>query len=302
MAISVFPAPSTSSVSAVAAVPGASAKQYNITRNFSSGIYVITVSDSTEAIVEFGNSTASVLQASTTSGTVTVSLASDCTYAIITLKTSSSASVQINQTASTLVSTEISGTLDTITSSGTYSQTGKLYVLCIGGGGGGAGTGTDVAEGGTFAIPVGKLVYTSSATTVTIGAGGTGGIGANNSSADGGTGGTTSFGAFLSSTGGAGGRWGYFNSTAGLANNYYTTIKSGTTSGGQTAGNASNASKSAPTAGGIGTGGLAGTSGSRNGIAATGYGSGGGGGFGASTGTATGGAGSPGVIYVLRGF
>ena len=54
MAISKVNVVSTSSVSAVAAVPGASVKQYTMTRNFSAGIYTITVSDSSNAIVDFG--------------------------------------------------------------------------------------------------------------------------------------------------------------------------------------------------------------------------------------------------------
>lgn len=299
MPISVYPAPAAaSSVNAVAAVPGASVKQYSVTRNFSAGIYTITVSDGTNAYVEFFNATTSVLRAVTSSGTVTVSLASDCIGAIVTLVSSASASVQINQTASTLGTTEISGTLDTITTSGTYSQTGKLYVLCVGGGGGGAGSTYDVGQGGSGGSIVGRLVVTSSPTTITIGNGGTGGVG----HASGTAGGTTSFGSLVVATGGAGGAQGTWYGSS--SPNYWTTIKTGYTGAGGSSGNQSNASPGGGggDAGGIGNGGAAGTAGSRNGIAATGYGGGGGAAFGAASGSATGGAGSPGVVYVLRGF
>lgn len=309
MASAVFPVTTTSSLNAVAAVPGASAKQYVITRNFTSGIYTITVSDASNAYVEFVGSS-SVVTATTTSGTVTVNLAVDCTSAIVTLLTSASASVKIDQTALTLVSTEISGTLDTITTLGatTYTQTGKLYVLCVGGGGGGASAVSDVAEGGRGASVSGKLVYTTASTTVTVGAGGTG-AGAN-TNANGGTGGTTTFGTLVSATGGAGGRFSFRTNPVTNGVNYWGTIKTGNTSSGGGGANGANGIETynntiADT--GLGTGGKGGTTstpgsgvGFRDGAVGGNYGNGGGGSFGTSG--AAGGAGGQGVVYVLRGF
>lgn len=310
MAISVFPTPVTSSLNAVAATPGNFAKQYIVTRNFSAGVYTISVSNSTNAYVEFFNATSSVLFAATSGGTITVNLASDCTNAVVTLLTSASASVTINQTALSLISTELSGTLDTITTVGTstYSQTGRLYVLCVGGGGGGGSATASVAQGGRGGSMNGRFVLTTASTSVTVGAGGAGA--AANTNAAGAAGGTTSFGAFVSATGGAGGLWDNRTNPEYSAINYWTSIKAGQTNSGGGGANPANGidlNNNMMADNGLGVGGRGGTTttagagpGFRDGENAGGYGNGGGSSFGTSG--AKGGNGSQGVIYVLRGF
>lgn len=307
MAISVFPVAvtSSSSVNAVAAAPGDFSKQYMVTRNFSAGVYTISVSNSTDAYIEFFNATSSVLFATTSGGTVTVNLASDCTNAVVTLLTSASASVTINQTALTLVSSEISGTLDTITTTSTYSQTGRMYVLCVGGGGGGAQANTDVGEGGRGASMNGRLVYTNTSTSITVGSGGTGAAAGTNG--NGGAGGTTSFGSLVSATGGAGGRFTWRTNPSYSATNYWRSIKVGQTNsggGGANAGNGIDTYNNMMADNGLGVGGRGGTTSSvgsgpgfRDGENASGYGNGGGSGF---LSTGKGGNGSPGVVYILR--
>ena len=103
-------------------------------------------------------------------------------------------------------------TIQTFTSSGTYTPPDglvKAIVELVGGGGAGGGAEASSASqvsggsgggGGGYASEVLTAATIGSSQTVTIGAGGTASSGAN-----GGAGGTTSFGALLSATGGSGG-------------------------------------------------------------------------------------------------
>jgi hypothetical protein len=202
------------------------------------------------------------------------------------------------------------GTLETITSGSNYTPNanGYAYIIGVGAGEGGGTGGTNGGYGGQGGEP-GKLVGTyakldsASARPITIGAAGNGGTG----NSMGNAGGNTSFnvgGITLATTtptndvygsGGGGNSW--FGSVGNAQPNPYSGIKSGTNGGG--GGGAGNTG-GGPKAGGgsgIGTGGAGNNQGTTGGNA-SGYGAGGGGGGG----TAAGGAGSPGVIYVVRGL
>ena len=104
-----------------------------------------------------------------------------------------------------------STTIYATTTSGTWVKPSNLrYVIVeLVGGGGGAGGSTDAyfASGGGAGGGYAKKVIPASALgateTVTIGAGGSAGVGSTNSA--GGVGGTTSFGSYVSATGGSGG-------------------------------------------------------------------------------------------------
>lgn len=325
MAISVFPAPSAGSSVAGKAYSLTFQTVYKTTDSFPAGIYVVTTSPTSyQAKAEFVLSNNTVVTATTVSGTVTVNLTAAATEVYFTLLDAggNGTILTITQTAGAINTSNFSGTLDTITSSGTYNQTGKLYVVAVGGGGNGGGSTNNsnagAGGGGGSGDLVGALVYTNTATTVTIGgAGGTTSFGNLVSAAGGGNGrlggdqgggGGNSGGAY-GGTGGIGGR--NNNSTIGTNGNAsampYVTIKSGTTGGGGGggAGNSGGNTGGSTPAGngggsGIGTGGNGGVD--ANGNAGTGYGSGGGGGGARSNVLYNGGAGAPGVIYVLRGF
>jgi len=267
--------------------------QYKSNVVLSPGIYQITTyPTSTIAYVEFYDTNdLNTLSTQTASGTVSVNIADTTAYMIIYTNGSDNTLVGITLTGlSGSYFPTISGTLDTITSSGTYNQTGMLYVLVVGGGGGGGGAGGGAygfLGGGSGGIS-GKLIKTTTATTVTVGSAGTA-----NGNGGGNSGGATSFGNYLTANGGVygsggspgGGNSGGSNYNGNVALNLWQSIKSGTTGPGADYWN------NAPdTGGGIGQGG-------QRGGAASGYGAGGGGG----NYSGSGGPGSPGVIYVIRG-
>jgi hypothetical protein len=219
---------------------------------------------------------------------------------------------QVSTTVSPTQVTINSGTVDTVTTSGTYSQTGILYAMVVGGGGGGGSfsnngwSGQGAGGGGSGGLTSG-LVYSNGNYTVTIGNGGNSGSSggattfATNITANGGNGGGSNSGGTGNNGdrgnggtpgGGSGGARnsggvGYASAAGNIA------IKNGTTGGGAAGANNS------PGGSGIGTGGNGGNNGP--GGAATGYGAGGGGANGINA-PANGGAGSPGVVYILRGF
>lgn len=322
MGISVLPITGTSTVNGVAyTVPLAGGRRYKTTNSFTSGIYEITTSpNTTQATVSFDTGSGAFPSTTTVGGVISYNLASDATAAYVTITTGTDIVVTINKVANALAGASISGTLDTITTSGTYNQTGRMFVLAIGGGGGGGCASTDYAgQGGSATNSRGTYFgYVNSATTVTIGAEGAGGIVGN--TASGADGGTTNFGNLASSTGGTGGLGGFGNASSGgpggggaggqagnsggVGNAISTStpdINNGTYGGGGGGGNG-NLNGGAGGGSGIGTGGTGGPgSGNRTGGTATGYASGGGGGgYGSANLRGNGGAGSPGVIYVLR--
>lgn len=169
------------------------------------------------------------------------------------------------------------------TASGTFSAVlGDVFVEVQGGGAGGLYVSASQGNGGSAGGYSAGPVITSGDVSVTVGAAGAGGT----SGTPGGTaGGTSSFGAFLSATGGAVNAGAGGIGTGGALNVT-----------GQSGGEASVGS-SISAAGGNAVLGLGGASVNQSaGLPATGYGAGGGGAE--NTGTANGGAGAPGVVRV----
>ena len=340
MASNVFPQATTSSVSARAATIVSPSTYYRLSQTFSASVWSITCVSSTIANITFYNAAGSAItNAITSSGSISVNLASDAAYAIIHINTGSNVVVTFTQTALPLVSNTVSfsGTLDTITSSGTYtpeSGAGPAYVLCFGAGGGGGGSGYAASGGGgggAGGLWAGYYTLPSSLS-VTIGAFGNGGGPAGGPANAGNAGGTSVFGN-IQATGGRGGGPGS-GGTGGL-----TGVGSGTgagtnlndfgtnvaiVSGGNGVTNAGTANagtallspiqsiKSGSTGGGgAGAGSGTASNGAGSGIgtggnspgsgasgnAASGRAAGGGGGSG---GDSYGGAGTSGVIYVFR--
>ena len=296
MTISVFPIPVTATDNAVAATVPTSGKQYKVARELTSGIYTVTCPSTVNATVSFLVGT-SIVEGTTTSGSVSLNLASAATELYFEINTGTDVVVTVTKTAAALSVTEISGTLDTITSTSTYNQTGKLWVLCVGGGGAGSWTNAtgnyQGLAGGQGGAVVDKMVFVNTSTSVTIGAGGVPG-GANA--------GTTTFGNLVSATGASGGN--------GEAVNNATSVKTGTNGAGGPGATGTN-TKNPGAGSGIGTGGAgaatttSNTLNGGNGQPGTGYGAGGGGSVASGNvgfGTAGAGSGSAGVVYVLRGF
>lgn len=313
MAISVLPAATISTVNGQAYKVPAKGTKHKLTGTFKAGVYTISCATSTIATVTFQVGS-TFTNAVTSSGTVTFNLASDADAVYVSINTGTDIVVSITKTAESVPGAAISGTLDTITATGTYSTTGNLYVVCIGGGAGGgqgqSSNGYPAGGGGSGGIDSGFVVTTSS-TSVTVGAVAAGNVEPQN------TGGTTSFGAFFSATGGQSGRNGDYagdggaagspNGSAGTSgdvngNNTAASINQQVVIGSQTQ-NVSGGTGGAKSVGNSGTpggnGGKGGTA-SAAAIAATGYGGGGGGG--SSPDNRTGSAGTAGVIYVLRNF
>ena len=334
MAITVYPVPSASA-SAYTVTCAAINTQYKASQALSNGIYAVTVSPtSVVAKVDFWSSTALITSATTTSGSVIVNIASAVSYYIVSIDSSAGANVTVTLQSTSLPGTSLSGTLDTITTTSSYNQTGAVYVLAVGAGGGGSsayvnnnGFATSGAGGGAGSINFAGLYLTTS-TSVTIGAFGTN-PGAGSS---GNAGGATTFGSFLNASGGNGGTYTtngggggtvgggdgvYGKNAATVGNpgtsvaNPYLSVKSGTNGGGGSGAAVGAFNTYSDKAGGVGAGsgiGTGGTGGSAVSSAPTtanagsGYGAGGGGGAAVITTAGNGASGSAGVVYVLRGF
>ena len=273
--------------------------KYKPTQTFASGVYTMTTSPNTsQATATFYDGSSIIYETTTTSGTVTFNLGSAATGVFLSTDNGSNVVVSLGLTSNSLTGTSLSGTLDTITSTRTYNQTGRLYVAAYGGGGsGGTGYNNDGngGGGGGGGALSGKIVYTNTATAVTIGAAGN----AVSPQTAGNGGGTTNFGNLISASGGGGGglRANYRDGSAIAAN--HPSVQTGTNGNGGGAEGAGGGN-GAGAGSGVGTGGNGGN-GNTAGNAATGYAAGGGGGGRGNPGGG-GGAGSPGVIYVLRGF
>lgn len=300
---------------------------YKITDTFLAGGYTVTTSPSSSQVnVQFLSASSVLANKTTVDGTVSFSIASDATGLYINdTSGATSTTVTITYTSENASGAAVSGTLDTLTNTQTYNQTGLLYPVVIGGGGGGGARSTTAGGGGSGAI-TGMVTYTNTSTSVTVGAAGNGAT--DLSGTPGNSGGASSFGNILTANGGGGGLG---NSDAGNVRGTGGTFSGGfgvdggfgsnATSNANTAADNSSAAISphrsitgASTGGGgggtvnvnapggkgsgIGTGGTGGRGNINTANAGTGYGAGGGG-----TGqTGSGGAGSPGVVYVLRGF
>jgi len=315
MAIAIFPEAAASSGGAsTASIYGftipAAYTDYAASIAFESAVYDITCAPTSDVVTYTFLSGSSVLLTGTTSSGNALNLNLGTGATTLHIKsTAANTAVTITKKASNLPGTALSGTLDTITSSGTYNQTGKLYVLAVGGGAGGGGGNvggySEAGNGGHAGAVTGYLGFFNTATSVTVGARGNGN--AANSGRTGNAGGGTTFGNVVSAAGGGagasgtGGNGGVYEyggrDAAGPSSsviNPALSVKTGNNGGG--GGGNAGAGGSNGSGSGIGTGG---NSGGGN---ATGYGAGGGGGNAGQNSASSGGAGASGVVYVLRGF
>jgi hypothetical protein len=299
MAISVFPiAVATSSSLNASAITAASANVlYEGRATFDPGVYTVTCASGVITNFQFfnGTSTTPVLSGVTVSGTVSINLASTADRIRLYTNTGTNTVVSITKTANSLTN-QFSGTLDTITSSGTYTGTstsGLGYAIIIGGGGGGGGAVANTnqspgATGGGSGASPGKLVALTGSMEVTLGAGGAGGT---NESRTGISGGSSTF-AGMTAGGGSGGGWSNGGGVIGGGG--------GTATGGDI--NLNGNGGSGQIGGGVGGAGAGPSSPypfAITSIPST-YGRGGVGGTSSGSPTPTGGAGTPGVLYVLR--
>ena len=148
MAATVFPLPVTtiSEKTFTTTVPS-SATPYVATVSMSPGVYRITCVSSTITTVGFFSGNTLIATALTASGTVDVTVASAVTRLSITTNTGSNIAVTVTFQSAPIVISGVSGTLTTITSSGTYTTQGIAIAVAVGGGGGGGYSA--VANGGT---------------------------------------------------------------------------------------------------------------------------------------------------------
>lgn len=320
MSISIFPEPDTGAAAAdaFAATLPTMRTVFEQEQIFEPGVYTISVNPtSTNVRCTFASGSAIVTTQNTTSGTVSFNLTTQATTVFILglIGGSADAVVTIQKTADSLVSTDIgNGTLDTINTTGTYNQTGLLGVLVLSGGQQGvsaaSSTNNDPGQsGGRAGFINSAMVYTSGATTVTIGAGGVASLNAPVEPTD------SSFGNLVTATsasnifpngnGGAGS--GGSTPGNGNASGFFPSFKGNETTGGGGGSSKGSYGEFGTGAGsGIGTGGNGSPAANSSGIRAgsgTGKASGGGGGKSGSNNTARlAGDGGPGVVYVLRGF
>jgi hypothetical protein len=306
MSINIIPAQAVSlSPSAFSVTATTTGNIYKATLTLEPAVYSITCTSSTNATVEFYSSTnARITQATTVTGSVNVNLASTASSVGVYINTGSNIVVTISKVSSALTGTAVSGTLDTITSTGTYAGTstsGYAYVVVVGGGGGAGGRSNSYnADAGASGGVASGYEQLTGSVSVTIGAGGASSTGtAIDNGIVGDSGGASTFGN-TTANGGGGGVFAGIRSTPGTPGGgagggntagdpstvaAYSWVQSGTTGGG----NGYNVN-TAGVGSGIGTGGTPNT-------AATGYGSGGGGRTGTSN---TSKPGMPGVVYVLK--
>jgi hypothetical protein len=257
---------------------------YSGTSGFEPGTYTVTCISSSVASYNFLNGNTSVTSGSTVSGTVTVNLASPATRVLVSTNTGSNVIVTITLIAGTIA--PVSGTVETITTSGNYDQSGAAYVVAVGGGKGGSAQAGPGGTGGSIAGAFFSLDGTPKS--VVIGAGGAGQYFNSNqpgSNSPVGSGGSTSFGGNLIALGGgAGGSPG---------NSPYPFVISGSN------GNGGNVDGSPGNGSGIGTGGN--FSAPYNGNAGSGYGAGGGAANSRGGGNpVSGGPGSQGAVFLIR--
>lgn len=271
------------------------------------GIYVVSCAAAQVANVDFYDvNGVYITTATTVAGTITLNIASTV-GSIKFWSNFATLQIEIIKSGSSLAPT--SGVLTTINASGTPGLKGDAYVVVVGGGGGGGAT--QGSGGGSGGITGGRVNLLGNEV-ATIGTAGVGGLTVGGT---GGNGGSTTFAGFTA-TGGGGGLSGSGvggtagtpgGGTGGLSNgsttpatasvstsSIFSFFTQGTTGGGGGA-------TSTPTTGagsGLGTGGSAGGSWLPGG-GGIGKGSGGGGGGLGGGGNVTGGAGAPGVVFII---
>jgi hypothetical protein len=320
MAFSQFPAPivaAPSGINANTLTASTANTLFGADLALEPGIYSITCISSTNATVQFMTDVSTILLSATTvSGAVNVNIASAVTAVRISTNTGTNIDVTITLIGNPLTNA-LTGILDTLTTSGTYTEnstSGFAYVCAVGGGGGGAGgfTGNvpftfhDGGGGGASGGVITGIVALTGSQAFTIGANGTGSTndgtdgGATTFStitALGGTKGTKADGSGPPSNGGAavtgGGAGGSGGASGSASSTTFSFIQVGTTGGGGGGQYSSNTGTGAGS--GIGTGGNGGSNAA--GSNGTGNGSGGGGG---NRNAQSGGNGTAGIIYVVR--
>jgi hypothetical protein len=228
MAISVFPTPSTSNVAQ--SITAATANVlYSSAITLTPGIYTITCVSTTIAHIDFFDGDTIIGTARTVSGSISFNLSTTANNIRFHTNTGSSISINIAFTGIAAITDAPSGTLDTLNTTGTYNQTGKLYVVAVGGGGGGGGgygtnnVGTNGGAGGKGGV-ANAAITANTAISYVIGAAGNGGPQGNgNTGSAGGTGGASSFGNTLTANGGIGGNGaGGSNGNTGAAGTFTT--------------------------------------------------------------------------------
>jgi hypothetical protein len=324
MASTVFPAPAASGggPSAFTATAANVMTVYEHDQDFAAGVYTITVvPSSTEAKVTFLSNTALITSQSTSSGSAQFVLSTAATKVFILTEPDGdlNAKITIELTATELISDDIgNGTLDTINTTGTYNQTGLLGVLVLGGGEGGLRSDNPAenrgGSGGRAGFINGDVVFTNTATTVTVGAKGiaqtanTNLVAPTNSSFGNLVTANAASNFYANGNGGQGANGSGYSGQSGNASTVFKSWNGNSTTGGGGGGNgAGNSSGGSSVGSGIGTGGIKG-SGSSAPTAATGKAAGGAGGRGPANngGFALAanipGDGTDGVVYVMRGF
>jgi hypothetical protein len=207
MAISkLAPAVAASSINASSITAATANTMYASPLSLEPAIYTVTCTSTTVAKVYFYSSlTNLVTTATTVSGTVTIQIGSTVDRVRLWTDTGSNIVVTITKVAAALTN-GFSGTLDTITSSGTYTGTsasGYGYAVLVGGGGGGGGAKWNVGygTGGASGAVCNKLVQLTGSMPVTIGAAGVGGAGDTENAT---AGGDSTFAGMTASGGGPG--------------------------------------------------------------------------------------------------
>jgi len=140
MATTVFPAASSgSSASNIAQtiVAAAANTMYGASATLTPGTYTISCVSTTNVEVTFWSGSSVITTATTVSGTVSVSLATEATRVSYWTNTGTNIVINIQLTGNPLTYAA-SGTLETITTSQSpYNRTGRAYVVVVGAGGGG---------------------------------------------------------------------------------------------------------------------------------------------------------------------
>jgi hypothetical protein len=329
MAVSIYPTPSlsTSNTQFITIPDGNTLRSTQM--SLQAGVYnIVATNASYNTKIRLYNGSTLVTTVTTTGLTpVVLNLATPVTKVWAHSQVGApSLQVGFTLTGVTLANTQITGTLDTITSSSNYTVTNQTaYIVAIGGGGGGNSTdnsGYGGGGGGSGAVVELGPVLLNGTYAVTIGTGGAGTSQTNNNRSV--SGGSTIFGSLLTAGGGcfggngpyggdggpygsasgtydwAGGSYGAKGQNGGGSNNQnafpsvYPPVSQWTVSGSVAGGNGGGFSGTATA--GLGTNiGTGGHSAYGN---ATGFGCGGGG---FKSGTAVGsGNGSAGVVYVLK--
>ncbi|NBP04131.1 MAG: hypothetical protein EBU90_29360 [Proteobacteria bacterium] len=134
MAISILNAPAAATGSGVNAqtfTAATSYTTYTVTDTFAPGGYRITTSPSNQEVqIYFASGTTSSSAVNTSSGTVSLDLGFQATKCFIKdISGANGTVVTIEYTAESATQAAQTGTLDTITATGNYTQTGLLHVL-----------------------------------------------------------------------------------------------------------------------------------------------------------------------------